>query len=252
MHISTDSMNKRLGMKQPRQSLGRQRGIALFVGLIFLVMLTLIALMVMKGTLLELRLTTATARHEQAFEASEAMRTIPEAVLVDHVFNRGWPASWGGSVPNALFDLNTTFANRTSWVSLLKPNTTSGQGLQDYCGSTSLVSFYLPPTTCSAVTASYNYEEANWVPAVKFTICNTGAPTGCSAGEQIKDTVAIIRDGVAPNTGAGAAMSQGYASIGVGTAKGGAALLLQVRSDAIVPGNGEAVTIAQYRMNINN
>jgi hypothetical protein len=27
---------------------------------------------------------------------------------------------------------------------------------------------------------------------------------------------------------------------------------LQVRSDAIVPGNGEAVTIAQYRMNINN
>jgi hypothetical protein len=45
-------------------------------------------------------------------------------------------------------------------------------------------------------------------------------------------------------------MSQGYASIGVGAAKGGSSLLLQIRSDAKVPGNGEAVTIAQYSLDI--
>ena len=58
-----------------------QQGVALFVGLVFLVMLTLIALVVMKGTLLEIRMATASARHEQAFEAAETMRAIPEALL---------------------------------------------------------------------------------------------------------------------------------------------------------------------------
>src|ERR1700722_8673301 len=122
---------------------GRQRGIALFVGLVFLVMLTLVSLIVMRGTLLEMRMTTATARHEQAFEASETGRTIPEAVLALHVFNRGWPQSWGGTVPDAMFDLNTTFANRMDWVAMLNPGTTSGLGIRPACGGTGLVIFYM-------------------------------------------------------------------------------------------------------------
>jgi len=40
----------------------RQRGVALFLGLVFLVILTLVALVVMRGTMLEMRLTTATTR----------------------------------------------------------------------------------------------------------------------------------------------------------------------------------------------
>lgn len=234
----------------------RQRGVALFVGLVFLVMLTLIALVVMKGTLLEMRMATATARHEQAFEAAETMRAIPEALLADHVFNRGWPVSWGGDVPDALFDLNSTFANRNAWIALMNPKTTAGKGLQKAClGSPdvqdALVTFYLPVPACSDETDAYNYTPAEWKPAVKLDLCNDSS-TGCGAAHQIAGTIAVIRDGVALKQGSGAAMSQGYASTGVGTATGGSALLFQIRSGATVPGGGAATTIAQYKLNIDH
>ena len=228
----------------------RQRGIALFVGLVFLVMLTLVSLIVMRGTLLEMRMTTATARHEQAFEASETGRTVPEAVLALHVFNRGWPESWGGSVPDAMFDLNTTFANRMDWVALLNPGTTSGKGIQPPCEGTGLVIFYMA-APCAAQPASANYSPSTWAPSVVFNLCNP-IGTACSGSDQTTNTISIVRDGVALNQGSGAAQSQGYSSIGVGSSKGGSALLLQVRSQATVPGNGQAATIAQYKLNVTN
>ena len=221
---------------------GRQRGIALFVGLVFLVMLTLVSLIVMRGTLLEMRMTTATARHEQAFQASETARTVPETVLAAHVFNRGWPESWGGTIPDVMFNLNTVFANRLGWSALLNPNTTSGQGLQSACG-TGLVIFYMA-VACPSRTAQYNYSPSSWAAAVKFTIAAT----------QTQDVISIVRDGVTINQGSGAAQAQGYSSVGVGTSKGGSALLLQVESQATVPGSGSnpATTIAQYKLSITN
>ena len=48
------------GMCAAVVGLQRQRGVALFVGLVFLVMLSLVAIVVMKDTLLETRMTTAT------------------------------------------------------------------------------------------------------------------------------------------------------------------------------------------------
>jgi len=224
---------------------GRQRGIALFVGLVFLVMLTLVALIVMKGTLLEMRMTTATARHEQAFESSETARTIPEAILAAHVFNRGWPESWGGDKSDSLFDLDTIFANRTVWGNLLNPNTTSNQGLQNSCGGSGLVIFYMALSPCSTQTAAYKYTPSKWLTSVSFNVCTDGS-AGCTT------RISIIRDGVTLKQGSGAAQAQGYASVGVGTPRGGSALLLQVRSAATVPGNGQAVTIAQYKLNITN
>jgi Tfp pilus assembly protein PilX len=234
-----------------RAAIRPQRGVALFVGLVFLVMLSLLALVVMKGTLLEMQMTTATARHEQAFEASEAMRPIPEAVLADHIFNRGWPVAWGGAVPNALFDLNSTYANRLQWVTLMNPNTTTGKGLRTLCGGTALVSFYLPVGPCVGQTDAYNYTPSLWNNTVLMDVCNDGT-TSCTSDKKISGAIAVIRDGVTLNKGSGAAMSQGYASVGVGTAKGGSALLLQVRSNATVPGNGNAVTIAQYKINLDH
>jgi hypothetical protein len=230
-----------------RASAGKQRGIALLLGLIFLLLLTIVALVAMRGTLLQMRTTTATAKHEQAFEASEAVRAIPEAILNDHVFNRGWPQSWGGTVPDALFDLNTTFANRQAWVSMLNPTTSSGKGLQNYCSGSNLVIFYMN-VGCSTHSAAYNYSPSTWDNAVVLTVCSGGTPSGgCSSNNQINSAISIVRDGVMPNSGAGGAQAQGYASPGIGTATGGAALLLQIRSDAKVAGNGEAVTIAAYK-----
>lgn len=247
-------MNARLASDQGRKrhsfsAYRRQRGIALFVGLVFLVALTLIALIVMKGTLLEMHMTTATARHEQAFEASESLRSIPEAILAEHIYNRGWPKAWGGEVSDSLFDLNNTYANRLEWKDLMNPKTTSGQGLQTLCGGTSLVSFYLPVGPCTGQGDDYYYKPSEWKSSVKLSFCSDGTTT-CSSNKKINGDIAIVRDGVTVKKGSGSAMSQGYASIGVGSAKGGSSLLLQIRSDAKVPGNGEAVTIAQYKLDI--
>jgi hypothetical protein len=227
----------------------RQRGVALFVGLVFLVMLSLVAIVVMKDTLLETRMTTATARHEQAFEVSESGRLIPETVLAAHVFNRGWPTDWGGTVPNSAFDLDTIFKHHPEWKSLLDPGTTDDEGLQT-CGGVGLVIFYMPQS-CGTHADNYNYVPSDWDPSVIMTTCSDGSAS-CASNRQIKTTIAMVRDGVTVNKGSGAAQSQGYASIGVGTAKGGSALYLQIRSEAKVPGNGQAATIAQYKLNIDH
>lgn len=224
----------------------RQRGIALVVGLVFLVMLTIVALVVMRGTMLEMHLSTATARHEQAFEASEATRAIPEVIINDHVFNRGWPKSWGGDVPDGMFDLDTSFANRTDWVALLKPNSTKKTGLQDYCGGSTLAIFYLPQS-CSSHTANYNYQPNAWDDTVVLSVCSGANQTNCASNSTVKSNIAIVRDGVVPNAGSGGAQAQGYSSPGIGTATGGASLLLQIRSQATVAGNGQATTLAQYK-----
>lgn len=226
-----------------------QRGVALFVGLVFLVMLSLVAIVVMKDTLLEMRMTTATARHEQAFEASEGGRLIPEKVLAAHVFNRGWPSTWGGTVPDSAFDLNATFDHNPNWIKLLDPGTTDSEGLQT-CGGVGLVIFYMPQA-CGTHPDNYSYTPSKWAPSVIMTTCSDGSAS-CTSNRQIKTTVAMIRDGVTVNKGSGAAQSQGYSSIGVGTAKGGSALYLQIRSQARVPGNGQAATIAQYKLNIDH
>lgn len=59
------------------------------MGLIFLVMLSLVAIIAMRGTLLEMNLVNVTAKHEQAFETSEAARAVPLALFDQHVFYRG-------------------------------------------------------------------------------------------------------------------------------------------------------------------
>lgn len=226
----------------------RQRGAALFIGMVLLIVLTLVALVAMRGTLLEMRLTSSEAQHELAFQSSEAAREIPEALLTSYAYYHGWPQSWGGTVPDAQYALGTTFANRKQWLSLLAPN--GDQGLQTSCNG-ALANFILNVPCVSGQSASYNYTPSSWAPTFIMNTCVNGT-TSCSSSGQVTNTVAIVRDGVAPNAGSGAAAQQGYASIGVGTARGGALLLLQVRSSSTVGGVGQAVTIAQYRLNVVN
>lgn len=226
----------------------RQRGAALLIGMVLLIVLTIVALVAMRGTLLEMRLTSSTAQHELAFESSEAAREIPEALLTSYAYYHGWPQSWGGTVPDAQYALGTTFANRQQWLSLLAPNGT--QGLQTSCNG-ALANFILNVPCVFGQTASYNYTPSAWAPTFVMNTCTNGQPS-CSSSGQASNTVAIVRDGVTTNAGSGAAAQQGYASIGVGTARGGALLLLQVRSSTTVGGGGQAVTIAQYRLNVVN
>lgn len=218
-----------------------QRGFALLMGLILLIMLSIVAVVVMKGSVLEAHLTTATARHEQAFEASEAARLISETVLKPSIVNfaGNWPTSWGGSIPDASFGLSTIFVNRTAWSTLLAP--ASGAGLQYACGGSTLINLLtlLPCSTQSAT--KYNYTPTSWQPAFQINLCSDGT-TSCSSSQQIQAQVRIIRDGTISLKGC--ALNGGSYASGAPTCT---ATVLQIRSQASVPGNGSATTIAQYQ-----
>jgi hypothetical protein len=228
----------------------RIRGMVLFMGLIFLVMLSLTAIVMMRGTLLETRMTTATARHEQALEASEALRVVPEALLTQHVYNRGWPESWGGNVPDEQFDLTTIFANRPAWIKALQPSSSTRAGMQMSCGE--LPVFYVQSRceNTGGAASAYYYTPSQWQPNFVLNACVGSAPSGCDAASAVRASIAIVHDGELINAGEGAAQAQGYAGEGVGAASGGGAMLFEVRSEATVPGGGSAITIGQYKISI--
>lgn len=227
---------------------GRQHGVALLMGMVLLLVLTLVALVAMRGTLLDMRLTSATAQHELAFESSESARAVPEAILAAYAYYHGWPQSWGGTVPDAQYQLSETFVNRANWLTLLTPS--GSTGLQKSCDG-ALANFILNVPCISGQTDAYNYTPSEWASTFIMDTCLDGTLT-CSSSQQATNTVAIVRDGVSTNVGSGAAAQQGYASIGVGSARGGALLMLQIHSNSTTPGGGQAVTVAQYRVNIVN
>lgn len=77
----------------------KQRGVALIVALILLMVLTMIAVVAMRTTTIDLKITTNQTLMMRAFQVSEAGRMLIHEVIDDHSFYRGWPAAIGGSVP---------------------------------------------------------------------------------------------------------------------------------------------------------
>lgn len=217
----------------------RQRGIALFVGLIFLVVLSLLAAIAMRGTLMEMRMATNVAKHEQAFETSETLRAVPISVFDEHVFNRGWPSELGGSLPDDDFGYK------------LKPDmiTAFSDGLKDACdGSLDLFYSSLQPA-CDGMPAESRYDSSTWHPDVVLAICDVSS-SNCA--ENVVAKIAIIPDGTVLEEGSGSAQAAGYRGIGGGAAGGGGSIYFEVMSTATVPGNGRAVTMSQFRQAIRN
>jgi hypothetical protein len=216
-----------------------QRGVALFVGLIFLIVLSLVAMIAMKSTLIEMKMVKSTARHEQAFETSEALRGVPVALFDEHVFQRGWPAEFKGDLPNSDFD----YQNNLSPDMLAKINT----GLQDDCAGVKTLFYGQLQTGCSP--PENQYDPTTWHPDMILSMCDPDSDA-CSAN--VSASVAIIPDGQVLGAGAGGAQAAGYRGLGIGAAGGGASMYFEVRSVGTTPGNGTAITHSQYRQSIRN
>jgi Tfp pilus assembly protein PilX len=82
----------------------RQRGVALVIGLIFLLMLTLISVIAMRGTSMEMMMSTAGARSLRAVELSERARRelangVLEGILTDGGMWSGGTYSNGAQTP---------------------------------------------------------------------------------------------------------------------------------------------------------
>ncbi len=218
-----------------------QRGIALFVGMVFLLILSVVAVMAMRGTLTEMKLVTNVARHEAAFEASEALRSVPVNLFDQHVFERGWPKSFNGTVPDADFTYSTDLAPDL----FAKVKT----ALQLDCSGTLSMFYGTLQPACNGLPKETLYDATTWHPDMVIAVCDTSSAS-CSAN--VTSTLAVVPDGSVLAEGAGGAQSAGYRGLGVGSAGGGAELLFEVRSIATAPGNGVDITHSQYHQQIRN
>lgn len=218
----------------------RQQGIALFVGLIFLLVLSIVAVIAMRGTLVEMRMVTNTARHETAFEASEALRSLPVSLFDEHVYARGWPTSFKGDVPDSEFTYSSTVPS-----SLLAK---AKDALQKDCGTNTTTLFYgqLQPA-CGGLPKETLYDPSTWHTDMVIAICDTGTKS-CSG--DVGAQISIVPDGTTLGQGAGGAQAAGYRGLGVGSANGGAEMYFEIRSVATAPGGGASTTHAQYHQMI--
>ena len=225
----------------------RQRGIALFIGLVFLVVLSLVAVIAMQSTFLEMRMVTNVARQSEAFQISESARSVLTAPPAISLFSQslargGWPVSWGGTVPDADFDAigncAAPWTDSTDCISELK--------MKGALGATPKLLFgAFDSPGADGVNDETSSNPSNWITDATLSFTD---PNG--SGGKIAASLSIVPDGVAGNTGAGTAQAAGYRGLGVGAAGGGASRYFQIRSVGLSPSNGSngrAVTIAQYR-----
>lgn len=218
-----------------------QRGIALFLGLVFLIVLSVVAVMAMRGTLVEMRMTTNVARHEAAFEASEAMRAVPVNLFDQHVFERGWPSSFGGTIPDSQFTYSQDFT--PSMLTKIKSS------IQNDCAGNKVLFYGSLQAACGTKPAETLYDVSTWRPDVVLAMCD---PSSAGCASNVSANVAVVPDGSVLSEGAGGAQSAGYRGLGIGSAGGGADLLFEVRSVAAAPGGGVATTQTQYHQQIRN
>lgn len=224
----------------------RQRGIALFIGLVFLVVLSLVAVIAMQSTLLEMRMVTNVARQAEAFQISDSGRAVLTAPTQSSLFAQslelgGWPASWGGNVPDADFDMATL---NPAMVCLVREGLLHAPGDCTATGTPKLLYGAIdnpgakgPPEDPA--------DPSSWVTDLTITQANPNGTAG-----MISAALSVVPDGSGANAGAGAAQAAGYRGLGVALASGGASRFFQIRSVGLSPAdasNGRAVTIAQYR-----
>lgn len=79
-------------------SLRAQRGLALIVAMVLLLVMTMVAVIAMRSTTLDLKMTTNTTQSRRAFQTSDGTRDSVSPVLAAHVFYHGWPDSIDGEV----------------------------------------------------------------------------------------------------------------------------------------------------------
>ena len=93
-------------MTRYTQMQARQRGLALIVAMVLLLVMTMVAVIAMRSTTLDLKMTANTTQSRRAFQTSDGTRDSVTPVIASHVFYHGWPEAIGGTVAaSADFDL---------------------------------------------------------------------------------------------------------------------------------------------------
>jgi Tfp pilus assembly protein PilX len=221
-----------------------QRGATLFVGLMFLLILTLVAIVSMRGTTLELRMATNQSQHQTAFELAESMRLMTGAIVSQNTLNRGMQ-NFSGSAQN--------------WANLSGSGPVGGQpGGGAACSSSAM----------STALQLYQNEGATSYSTTWHTIPGLfrgNVPTGtatdiagnpnkllanCSTAPGGSAWANVYTIGTRQNAGTGSATEE--ALTGVGAGGGGASRWFEIRSQGQIGDGAGVVTAAEYRQPIVN
>ncbi|WP_022975107.1 PilX N-terminal domain-containing pilus assembly protein [Nevskia ramosa] len=199
------------------------RGYALVTAIVFLVLLTLVALAAIRGTGLEVKSGSNSALRAEAFEASETARTQVGSLIERLCRNGGWPAAIGGQVPNAEFT-----AALPAGITI--NNRDGANGPDNWC---------IEPDS-----------ELVFDPRTMDTDAVYSRDLRSTLGVQINGEVAVRRLYTSTGSGAGQAQAAGYSSAGIGVAGGGGQTFFYVRSRGTERGDGAEAstdTAAVYR-----
>jgi hypothetical protein len=221
-----------------------QRGATLFVGLMFLLVLTLVALVSMRSTTLELRMATNQSQHQSAFELAESMRLMTGAIVSQNTLNRGMQ-NFSGSAQ--------------TWAYIGSAGPVGGQpGGGTACATSALPSalqLYQNENATSYSTTWHTIPgvfRGNVPTATAADIA--GNPNkilaNCSTAPGGSAWANVYAIGTRQNTGTGTAQNQ--AETGVGAGGGGASRWFEIRSQGQIGDGAGVVTAAEYRQPIVN
>jgi hypothetical protein len=195
----------------------RQRGAVLITSLMFMVVLTLVALMANQSTVLEARMSTNTIVKQRATESSEALRTGINDLLQGHFYSDDWPTSLGGTLPDSLFSIPSGIGiyNTGLW------------GVENSAGENL-------------------YDSSTWVQDVSLRVDGNNDGDYVDEQDQQADLM-VFRIGSENATGSATAQGAGYLGLGKGTRGGGSVVFFELRSVGSSAGSSSTVTGSTYR-----
>lgn len=201
----------------------KQSGAVLITSLMFLVVLTLVALVANQSTVLEARMSSNTIVKGRATESSEALRVGANDLLDGHLYNRGWPIMYtGGTLDNSLFSIPSgiTVSNTSNW--------STGNDANENL-----------------------YNTSTWTQDMTLSV------DGNSDGDFDDDVdqsanLFVFKTVTTNSPGSATAMVAGYEGLGKSSASGGALIFFDLRSVGASAGSSSTVTGSNYRYVVRN
>lgn len=211
-------MNRHTRLHRP----ARQQGIALVITLVLLLVMTMIAVVAMRTTTVDLKMTTNTVLSRRAFQNSEGARTVIGQVLSAHLYNGGWPPASGG-VGSANYDIPGD-------VFLVEPTanfTTNENGTLD---SVPAAPPAAPPVPVREPDMRFKHD---------INSDNVVDTNDMFANIWVTFLQTRLREGGSGQVGAG--------TTGAGASSGNSLTFVDIRSRGAAPGNAQLITSAEFR-----
>ncbi|MCB1875432.1 MAG: hypothetical protein KDH88_05600 [Chromatiales bacterium] len=189
----------------------KHRGFVLVTSLVFLLILTVVAIFALKSTGVQYRMSSNTAFLDRARAASDSGRLALSSVMPEHVYEREW----------------TSVSLATGLTIADKDENNAADDLYAVNSETSWAADGLD------VDARYRID---------------GNGDGDYADPQdIDAAMAVYRTAIETNTGSGQAMLAGYMGLGKAVSAGGAMIFYDIQSRGYGQGNAQARTSADFR-----